>query len=65
MIKVCCCCSKVDVDQLKKVVPEDKLEVGCIDQCQGVDGKAFGLVNDELVSAENSEAFIELVKISL
>lgn len=65
MVKVCCCCSKVDLNALEQVVPAEKLVVGCIDQCQGFDGKTFGEINGEVVVAESSEAFIEAVKANI
>lgn len=58
MVKVCGCCSNVELEALKTVLSEDQIEVGCIEQCQGFDGKAFGLVDGELVVAENSDQFI-------
>lgn len=65
MVKVCCCCSKVDVEALKEVVSEDQLQVGCIDHCAGFDGKPFGLIDGELVVAEDQADFIDKVKASL
>ena len=62
MIKVCPECSMVDMDALKSAFGEDQLEFGCVEQCQGFDGKSFGLLNGELVIAENTAAFIEAVK---
>mgnify|MGYP001260881773 CR=1 FL=1 len=59
MVKVCCCCSKVDVDALKIAITEARVEVGCIEQCQGFNGKSFGIIDGELVTAENSDAFIK------
>lgn len=65
MVKVCCCCSNVNVDDLKQVVPEDKLSVGCIENCAAHKDKAYGYINDEMVVVDNSEAFVEAAKKSL
>lgn len=65
MVKVCACCSKLDVEALKSVVTEEQLQVGCIDHCAGFDGKPFGLIDGELVVAEDQADFIEIVKARL
>ena len=65
MIKVCSSCSNVNVEAIKKVVGEDKLTIGCIENCAAHKEKSYGFINDEMVVTETSEAFIEAVKNSL
>lgn len=62
MVRVCDACSGVNVDELKKVVAKDDLDVGCIALCGEYSGKSFGFINDELVIKNSSEEFIAAVK---
>jgi len=65
MIRVCPSCSCVDVDELEKIVPEDKLEVSCLGQCGGVEDQTIGYVNGEFVAVDSEEEFFKVVKESL
>ena len=65
MIEVCCCCSKVNVEVLKSMVPEDQLKVGCIEQCESHPGKSYGMINGNMVVVENEQEFFEAVKAAL
>lgn len=65
MIEVCCCCSKVNVETLKSMVPENQLKVGCIEQCESHPGKSYGLINGVMVVVENEQEFFEAVKSAL
>jgi uncharacterized protein YuzB (UPF0349 family) len=59
MVKVCCCCSKVDVDQLKSQLGEENVEVGCLENCGPKEGSSFGEINGEMVVVSSSDEFIE------
>jgi hypothetical protein len=62
MVKVCESCSRVSIDLLKTIVPENNLTVHCIGHCEGHDGKTFGILNDVLVIKDSEAEFIEAVK---
>lgn len=55
MVKVCCCCSKVDVDQLKSQLGEENVEVGCLENCGPKEGSSFGEINGEMVVVSSSD----------
>lgn len=61
MIKVCEHCSNINIDVLKEAVGEDQVQVTCIENCAAYKTEAYGYVNDELIVAENTEAFIKTV----
>lgn len=62
MIEICCCCSNVNVENIKTIVAEDQLKVGCIGNCEMHKDKSYGLINGEMVVTENENDFIEAVK---
>ncbi len=62
MIKVCKCCSNVDIDKLETIAPKEQVEVGCIENCAAYEDKAYGIIDDEMIVANDSDDFIEIVK---
>ena len=62
MVKVCERCSNVDINELTRVVGTEKIEVGCIGNCAAYKDQAYGIINDELVVEENSQAWINKAK---
>ncbi|MBO1264443.1 DUF1450 domain-containing protein [Proteiniclasticum sp. SCR006] len=61
MIKVCEHCSNINIEQLKKAVGEDIVQVGCIDKCAAYETEAYGYVDEELVVENNTEEWIKKV----
>lgn len=61
MVKVCKCCSNMDVEVLKSQIEGIEVELGCVDNCTDASGKAFGLINEELVVVEDVNAFAKEV----
>ncbi|HAE43326.1 MAG TPA: DUF1450 domain-containing protein [Clostridiales bacterium] len=62
MVRICECCSNINVENLKSVVPSDQLEVACIGECSAYDDKSYGFIDDDLVVSETELDFIEVVK---
>ncbi|MGC4018863.1 MAG: hypothetical protein QM793_06345 [Muricomes sp.] len=65
-VKVCKRCSNFDVKGIKAMAKDAgcKLRVGCISKCNikehpELDGKYFGLIDDELYSTSSKEEFYE------
>lgn len=65
MIKVCDCCSHVDVETLKKAVGEDNVEVGCLEACGKYDKESYGYIGDAMIVEVDSDAWITKAKASL
>ncbi len=61
MVKVCSCCSNINVDYLKENLEGIEVKVGCVDNCAESSGKSFGLINGELVLADDEAAFVKEV----
>lgn len=61
MIKVCEHCSNINIEQLKEVVGEERVQVGCIENCAAYKTEAYGYVNDELIVEANTEEWIKKV----
>ncbi|MGL5694516.1 MAG: DUF1450 domain-containing protein [Peptostreptococcaceae bacterium] len=62
-VRVCPYCSNVDLDELAKVVGEDKVQRGCIGQCRAYKKEAVVKVNGSLVIKQSQEElFKELTK---
>jgi len=59
MIKVCEHCSNINIELLKNEVGEDKVEVGCIENCAAYETEAFGFINDELIVEKDSDDWIK------
>ncbi len=57
MIKVCKSCSNLDIEALSTVVPSEKLNIGCFDNCALHADKPYGMINGEIVVADNQSAF--------
>lgn len=62
MIKVCAHCSNINIDELKEAVGEEKVQVGCIENCAAYKTEAYGYINDELVVELTSEEWIKTAK---
>lgn len=62
MVKICKCCSNINVEQLMEVVDASEIEFGCIDHCGEHSDKVFGIINEELVVEESQDAFIARMK---
>lgn len=59
MIKICSACSGISIDDLKNALLGVEVEDTCIGEC----GSEFtGYVDDELVTADSVEDFIEKCK---
>ncbi len=59
MIKVCEHCSNINIELLKNEVGEDKVEVGCIENCAAYKTEAYGFINDELIVEKDSDDWIK------
>ena len=62
MVRICECCSNVNVEHLKSVVPSDQLEVTCIGECSAYEDKSYGFIGDDLVVSNTEQDFLEVVK---
>lgn len=60
MVKVCKCCSNIQIDVLKEAGIED-LEVGCIDYCGAHPEKVYGLIDNELIVCDSEDEFMRKV----
>jgi len=61
MIKVCEHCSNIDVVELKKVVGEENVQVGCLGNCAAYKTEAYGIYKDELLVKNSSKEWIDQV----
>lgn len=62
MIYVCDKCSNVNIEELKKAIPTDKLKVVCIAECWKYKDKAYGYFDDEFIVKDTENEFIEAAK---
>jgi uncharacterized protein YuzB (UPF0349 family) len=62
--KVCICkkCSGVDVDEVKDLVNKSDLSVRCLKKCGKHKGKAFGILNGEMIICDTKEEFYSKIK---
>lgn len=60
MIKICDCCSNINLERLKTLIPSDKLEIGCLDICESYEDKCFGAIDGEIVYTKTEDEFIDL-----
>jgi len=62
MIYICEKCSNVNIEELKKSIPTDKLKVVCIAECWKYKDKAYGYFDDEFIVKDTEKEFIEAAK---
>lgn len=65
MIKVCPCCSNVDVDTLEAKFGSENVEANCLGECGMNEGKSYGFVFDKWVIHDDEEAFLADVEARL
>ena len=63
VIRVCPYCSNVDLDKLKEVIGEEKVQRGCIGQCRAYKKEAVVKIDGILtIKQSEEELFKELSK---
>ena len=65
MISIGPCCSRMEYEKIEKLFGEDKVEVGCLGQCEPIENKCFGFIDEEFTVTDTEDEFVRLAKESI